>query len=171
MNFTQSFFYMLALSPMMFLAVLTVMRLLNTQYAKDELSRALQISDDFMTVKQRFYYDIQLATTIGMADAFFLGTVGDEYSDNWLGPPFAVHATTVPLEAMCKSGASTLAGFAIMQLLQNMILVDSWLDPVEEDVLISVDRTGEAPAVKFFIKSPLTQSRTSTDTGSASSEA
>lgn len=158
MNFTESFFYMLCLSSMMFLAVLTVMRMLNTQYTKAELNRTLQINNNFMTVQQRFYYDMQLATTIGMADAFFLGTVGDEYSDNWLGPAFAVHATTLPLEAMCKSGASTLAGFAIMQLLQNMILVDSWLDPVKEEVLISVDHTSDAANIKIFIKSPIQDS-------------
>lgn len=164
MNFTESFFYMICMSTLMFLAVLTAMRLMNTQYAKNEFSRVLHINDDFMTVQQRFYYDMQLASTIGMADAFFLGTIGDEYYDNWLGPAFAVHKTTLPFEAMCKSGASTLTGFVVMQLIQNVFLVDCWLDPVEEEVLISVDRTGESPRV--VIKSPLsvTGSQKSTDT-------
>lgn len=177
MNFTESFFYMMLLSTLMFLAVLTAMRLLNTQYAKRELRKALHINDDFMTVQQRFYYDMQLASTIGMADAFFLGTVGNEYSNNWLGSAFVVHESTLPFEAMCKSGASTLTGFVIMQLFQNLILVDSWLDPVgEKEVVGNPDNIGDSAAAGTSVasetKSPLSIDQETTGaTGTASNDA
>lgn len=131
MTFTESFFYMWLLSTLMFLTVLTVMRFLNTQYTKSQFSKVLQIEDDFMDVQHRFFFDIQLACVIGFADAFFVGTVTGEYTNNWLGPAFGVHEYTSTFVGMCKSGGSTLVGFVILQSVLNVIMKDCWLDPVE----------------------------------------
>ena len=138
MTFTESFFYVWVISFLLFLTILTLMRLLNTKYSKKQFKEFLNINNDFDTVRERIYYDIQLCISTGLADAFFLGTVVGEYHNNWLGPILAIHDETHELEAMIKSGASTVMGFLISQLLQNAIVKDSWLD---EETVVSTTAT------------------------------
>lgn len=155
MTFTESFFYMWLLSSLMFLTVLTVMRFLNTQYTKSQFSKVLQIEDDFMDVQHRFFFDVQLCSVIGFADAFFVGTVTGEYTNNWLGPAFGVHESTSTIDGMCKSGAATLVGFLIMQTVLNMIMKDCWLDPVEVVYADRIASTNQPGVVMKDVKSPI----------------
>lgn len=123
MNFTQAFFFMWFTSFLLFLLVLTVLRLCNTA-----LKTYLNVENDMATVYQRYYYDIQLSVSVSLADAFFLGTSSGFYTDNALGGLFGVTSDTPPFESMVKAGASVLMGFLVSQLVQCVFLEDSWLD-------------------------------------------
>lgn len=158
MNFTQAFFFVWLMCFLLFLTVLTVMRFLNTQYTRQQINRVLHVEDDFMTVQQRFYFDVQLAASIAMADAFFVGTVtGVNNWNNWLSPAFGVYDSTHEFTAMCKSGGSTLVGFLVLQLVQNAIMKDCWVDPVEPDrkPQQSSDTSGNV-IMKDVAQSPMT---------------
>jgi hypothetical protein len=133
MTFTEAFFYVWLLCFLLFLTVLTCMRLLNTRYARDQINRLLQVDDDFMSARQRFYFDIQLALSISLADAFFVGTVKDQLENNWLAPAFGFDDNTPEFTAMCKSGGATLIGFLVLQVVQNAIMKDCWVDPVDRE--------------------------------------
>mmetsp|Transcript_40927 Transcript_40927/g.81391 ORF Transcript_40927/g.81391 Transcript_40927/m.81391 type:complete len:282 (+) Transcript_40927:95-940(+) len=136
MDFTQAFFFVYLMCFLLFLTVLTIMRFLNTQYTKNQISEVLHVDDDFMSVQQRFYFDVQLALSIASADAFFVGTVTGSLDNNWLAPAFGVYGSTHELAAMCKSGAATLVGFVVFQLVENAFMRDCWLDPVEPEKVV-----------------------------------
>lgn len=123
MNFTQAFFFVWFISFLLFLTVLTAMRLLNLI-----VKAYLKIENDMDTVAQRYWYDIQVSISVGLADAFFLGTSSGFYTDNSLGGLFGVTSDTPVFEGMIKSGASALLGFMASQVVQNVVVVDSWLD-------------------------------------------
>jgi hypothetical protein len=160
MNFTEAFFFVWLMCFLLFLTVLTAMRFLNTRYARAELNRVLDVNDDFMSVKDRFIYDIQLSATIAFADAFFVGTVTEYRGTNWLSPAFGVYPSTCEFPAMLLSGASTLTGFVLMQMVQNMFLKKCWLDPVEtkkaQNSVASMSSSGDV-ALKSLTESPMQQ--------------
>jgi hypothetical protein len=132
MDFNEAFLFVWLMSFLLFLTVLTILRCLNTLLRKrTHMEEVLQIEDDFQTATRRFYFDIQLACSIGFADACFVGTVSGYYGDNWLGPVFGIQSSTHVLEGMVKSGASTLVGFAVAQCVQNVFMRLAWLDPAE----------------------------------------
>ena len=128
MNFTQAFFFVWLVSFLLFFTTLTVLRLGNSV-----VKNTFNIENEFQTVVRRIYFDMQLSISVALADAFFVGTVSDYYTDNTLAPAFGVQESTPHFEAMMKSGASTLSGFLISQILQNVIMKDSWLDPAEKE--------------------------------------
>jgi hypothetical protein len=132
MNFTEAFFYVWLMCFLLFLTVLTTMRALNTQYTQDQLFKLLKVKSKFMTIHKRFYFDVQLALSVSLSDAFFVGTETSELEDNWLAPAFGIYDDTSKPMAMIKSGLSTLAGFLVLQVVQNAILKDCWIDPMED---------------------------------------
>jgi hypothetical protein len=114
--------------------VLTLLRFVNTRYTKKRLNKQFDV-DDFLSVRRRFFFDIQLSLSIACADAFFVGTVTGVYrGTNWLAPAFGVYLSTHKFVGMVKSGASTLVGFLVLQLLENAFLKDCWVDPMEAEV-------------------------------------
>lgn len=149
MSFTEAFFFVWLMCFLLFLTVLTIMRFLNTQYTKKQLDEVLHVNDDFMTVQQRFYFDVQLSASVAMADAFFVGTITGVYSDNWLAPVFGIYDSTHKVEAMFLSGASTLSGFLLFQLFENIMFKECWVDPVQ-------DETADAAAKQVRVKSVTT---------------
>jgi hypothetical protein len=164
MNFTEAFFYVWLLCFLLFQTVLTVLRFLNTRYTKKRLNQAFGV-DDFLSVRRRFFFDIQLSLSIACADAFFVGTVTGVYrGTNWLAPAFGVYPSTHKLEAMAKSGASTLVGFLVLQLLENAIMKDCWVDPMEaeeKEPRPTISETGVN--MTEMTKSPIIQVNTAGD--------
>jgi hypothetical protein len=141
MNFTEAFFYVWLMCFLLFLTVLTAMRALNTQYTQDQLLKLLKVKSKFMTIHKRFYFDVQLALCVSLSDAFFVGTETYELEGNWLAPAFGIYDDTSKFMAMLKSGLSTLTGFLVLQVLQNAILKDCWIDAVEEIPKVPVKRS------------------------------
>ena len=128
-DFNAGLIYMWGVSAILFSCSLMGLRFLNEHL----LVKVLGLQTNIATAKEKYYYDAFLAISVGLADAVFVGTVtGWGTGENWLGPAFGVHPDTLPLVGMIKSGASTLVGFICAQLIQNMIVKDCWLDPVEE---------------------------------------
>ncbi|KAJ1401303.1 hypothetical protein B484DRAFT_458016 [Ochromonadaceae sp. CCMP2298] len=127
MNFTTAFFYMWLLASVLFCSALTVLRHLHTLFVT--AVRKQDKWDDVESVYQRFYFDVQLSLCVGIADAFFVGTVSG-YEGNWLS--FFGTEGVPKAEAMAKAGASTLVGFTLLCVLQNVFLKYCWLDRVEK---------------------------------------
>jgi hypothetical protein len=162
MDFNEAFLFVWLLSFLLFLTVLTALRIVNTLLRKRTgIEELLDIRDDIQSTTRRFYFDIQLAFSIGLADAFFVGTVSGFYGDNWLGPAFGVQSSTPVFEGMVKSGASTLVGFVVAQFIQNGVIRLAWLDPAE-DIGLSPSSskhslhggTGTAAVIKDVTPSP-----------------
>jgi hypothetical protein len=130
MNFSASFFYMWLMSTLLFCTVLTVMRRLHTAWI--EHVRKQDPWDDVQSVSTRFYYDVQLSLCVGLADAFFVGTVKGVYDDNWLGGAFGTTSSTPVFESMSKAGASTCVGFTLLCFIMNGVVKYHWLDSVLE---------------------------------------
>mmetsp|Transcript_21975 Transcript_21975/g.36810 ORF Transcript_21975/g.36810 Transcript_21975/m.36810 type:complete len:296 (+) Transcript_21975:28-915(+) len=140
MNFTQAFFYMWLVSFLLFGTVLTLLRFLHTSWLIH--IRHKETWDDIQSVSQRFYYDLQIASAVGLADAFFVGTVSGIYNDNWLGGAFGTTESTPVFESMVKAGASTMIGFVVCQTVFNAVLKYNWVDPIEDDK--GVGKRGES---------------------------
>ena len=111
MTFTESFFFMWTMSALLFLSMITVLRIINYQLYNVFFKEEDYYFPDRVKMKKRFLYDVQLAMGIGLADAFFVGTEGGFYTDNWLGHWFAVYPDTPVWKAMLMSGACTTIGF------------------------------------------------------------
>jgi hypothetical protein len=123
MNFTQAFFFVWVVSFTIFLTTLAVLRGVNGL-----MKYYWKIENDMDTVITRFYYDVQLAISVSLADAFFLGTVSGFYTDSSLGGLFGVTSDTPAFVGMIKSGAAGLLGFVVSQLVQNAVVKDCWID-------------------------------------------
>lgn len=126
-NFDESFCYMWLVSFLILICSLCFLRILN-----ERIVRRLEIDVHVGTIRDKFPTDFQIAMSIGFGDAFFMGTVPEQFSSDFLAPPFGVYDDTPPFEAMVKAGGSTLCGFLIMQTFQNFIWKKSWLDPKEQ---------------------------------------
>jgi hypothetical protein len=124
MNFTQAFFFIFSTSFVLFLTTLAVLRAIG-YVLKFHFIGAEKYGE---SVQMRFYYDAQIAMSVAMADAFFLGTVSGMYNDNGLGGLFGVTSDTPKFESLIKSGAAVLLGFITSQLVQNLVLKDCWID-------------------------------------------
>lgn len=133
MTFTESFFFMWAMSGLLFLSMITVLRIINNQLYNIFFKEEEYYFPDRVKMKKRFLYDIQLAMGVGMADAFFVGTEGGYYSDNWLGHWFALYPDTPVWKAMLLSGTCTTMGFLLCQNIQNIISKDNWIDHLIEE--------------------------------------
>lgn len=133
MTFTESFFFMWTMSGLLFLSMITVLRILNNQLYNIFFKEEEYYFPDRVKMKKRFLYDVQLAMGIGLADAFFVGTEGGFYTDNWLGHWFAVYPDTPVWKAMLLSGTCCTMGFLLCQNLQNIISKDNWIDHLIEE--------------------------------------
>ena len=123
MDFWQAFFFVWFVSFVIFLSTLAVLRGLSSlykYYTKGE--------QDVDTLVVRFFYDVQLAISVATADAFFLGTVSGFYSNNILGGMFGTTDDTPKFESLMKSGTAGLVGFCLVQAIQNLFIVDCWID-------------------------------------------
>jgi len=131
MNFTESFFFMWSMSMLLFITIITILRIINLQIVN--FCSVEQFYFDTVKVKKRFLFDIQLAISIALADAFFVGTEHGYYSDNWLGGAFSITPDTHAGVAMIKSGLATTCGFLASQVVQNFISKDNWIDHVWDE--------------------------------------
>lgn len=129
-SFTGGFFYMWPLSGLMFLASMTALRFLASRiqrYFFDHRIRAVE------SVTRQFLHDACLAFSVGLGDAFFMGTSAEQFpTDNWLAPAFGVYNSTDPFVAMLLAGISTMIGFLIAQTFQNIVFPDCWADNTED---------------------------------------
>eukprot|EP01032_Pedospumella_encystans_P012407 gene12407-14358_t len=121
------------MSGLLFLSMITVLRIINYQLYNVFFKEEDYYFPDRIKMKKRFLYDVQLAMGIGLADAFFVGTEGGFYTDNWLGHWFAVYPDTPVWKAMLLSGTCTTMGFLLCQNLQNMFSKDNWIDHLIEE--------------------------------------
>lgn len=64
--------------------------------------------------------DIQLSVAIGGATGAFVGT-DVTFNENWLVGIFGVGEGTSDFMGMIKAGGSTLTGFSVFQMIENMI--------------------------------------------------
>jgi hypothetical protein len=124
-NFVQTFFFVWMVTFLLFFATITILRTGNSL-----VKETFKLENEFETSLRRLYFDLQLAISVGLADAFFVATIKDTFPDNTLSPVFGVDSDTNAFTAMVVAGSSCLTGFVISQVVQNTILVDSWLDPV-----------------------------------------
>ena len=87
--------------------------------------------------------DAMLSVSIGAATGTFVGT-DVSFSDNVIRPFFGVEEGVSNISGMVTAGASTSAGFMLMQSAQNAVLPRgaNWLDPV----FIAGPATKPAPA-------------------------
>eukprot|EP01035_Chromulina_nebulosa_P019629 gene19629-25540_t len=126
LDFTQAFWFVGAVSTGYSFVSLTVCRYLNTIFP--EIFR-LQIKP----VRETWYLDLLLSISVGAADAFFVGTSDiSVFANDWL-PGFAVRDNTSVFVAMLLAGSSSLCGFLVCQSIQNIILIDTWLDVTGDD--------------------------------------
>ncbi len=75
--------------------------------------------------------DAMLSASIGAATGTFVGT-DVSFSDNLIRPAFGIEEGMTNVTGMVTAGASTSAGFMLMQSAQNAVLPRgaNWLDPV-----------------------------------------
>ncbi len=87
--------------------------------------------------------DAMLSVSIGAATGTFVGT-DVSFSDNLIRPAFGIEEGMTNVTGMVTAGASTSAGFMLMQSAQNAVLPRgaNWLDPV----FIAGPATKPAPA-------------------------
>jgi hypothetical protein len=135
-SFVETFFFVFWFSSMTFWLSLMVWRfctaIIFPTSSHIHLSESSLASERDYLLVERVIMDLQIALSVGMADAFFLGTLADTWSDNFLDRPFGVPAEMGRFRGMCRAGASTVLGFTIMQLLQNYIVGHlCWLDRTE----------------------------------------
>lgn len=64
--------------------------------------------------------DIQLAVAIGGATGAFVGT-DVTFNGNWLVGLFGVGDGTSDFIGMIKAGSSTLTGFSVFQMIENVL--------------------------------------------------
>ena len=128
-GFTEAFFFQWLISGLVFLVSLTCFRIVTIQFVNK-----WKILEIFKPSPQQFYLDLCLSISIGLGDAFFMGTAAGKYSNNWLSAGFGVYDSTAILEAMSKAGASTTIGFIIAQLIQNLLFPLTWTDELSEEV-------------------------------------
>jgi hypothetical protein len=100
MNFTQAFFFIFSTSFVLFLTTLAVLRAVG-YVLKFHFIGAEKYGE---SVQMRFYYDAQIAMSVAMADAFFLGIITSQLVQNlvlkdcWIDrPPSQVLELKEPL--------------------------------------------------------------------------
>lgn len=123
MNFTQAFFYMLTICTLLFWAALVCLRRVNF-WADKHLGHHPNAEQ----MPHTLHSDFWLAVAVGSADAFFLGTIGNQLPGNWLAPMFGVNDSTPIAVAILKAATSALLGFAVSQTMQNCVLSKTWTD-------------------------------------------
>jgi len=124
LNFAEAFFFMLLLSFVFFAGTLMLLRWLNTTLLSPK-SRFL-VGD----VHLRWKFDVSLAFSIAVADAFFLSTSASSFSDAGGLAVFNVDSSTAAGVALAYSGATALIGFLLAQLVQNSVLDYTFVDDV-----------------------------------------
>lgn len=125
-SFTGGFFYMWLISGLVFVLSYTVFSaLLEAIITRKRLS--------VVDARKKFFMDCLLGISVGLGDAFFMGTSASQFSDNWLAPGFGVYDSTPPLQSMLLAGISTVIGFTIAQVFQNIIFPITWADPTNEE--------------------------------------
>jgi len=127
-DFTGAFLFVYMMSAIAFFVTIILLRSIN-----DFLISAKNKFDIMPLSGQTFWYDFLLSISVGAADAFFVGTDNQYFSDGWLGA-FDVSDSTSTFVAMCLAGSSGLCGYLIVQTIQNLIFRDEyvWLDTVRE---------------------------------------
>jgi hypothetical protein len=91
LTFTQAFFYMWLISCLLFFTSLTFFRKVI-----EVISIKTNTEKRFIHLRSSLYFDFLISLSVGMGDAFFMGTeaVHEFPSDNWLAPTFGVHSGT-----------------------------------------------------------------------------
>eukprot|EP01039_Chlorochromonas_danica_P010641 gene10641-11797_t len=131
-SFTGAFFFMWLIASLTYFASMTFFR------AVAEIgSKHLPILKVVEPPSLRIWSDFSLSISVGLGDAFFMGTVPDQFNHNWLAPAFGVHDDTETFLAMLKSGLSVLIGFLIMQVVENLIFKSAWTDDAQDDAVAS----------------------------------
>ncbi len=128
-SFTAAFFFMWLVSGLIFYANMIVFRVIAVIGSK--YSNVLKIVEP---AGQRLWSDLSLSISVGLGDAFFMGTDKVQFQDsNWLAPAFGTNENTEPFEAMMKAGTSVMLGFLIMQIVENIVFRLVWTDDVQEN--------------------------------------
>lgn len=136
-TFTGSFFFMWLVASLVYFTSMSVFRLF-AEFG----SCYFPILKTVEPAKQRMVSDFSLSFSVGLGDAFFMGTCGDQFSHNWLAPAFGVHDSTNAMEAMVKSGTSVMTGFLLMQVFENIAFGSVWTDDATDEE----PDTSKAPA-------------------------
>lgn len=124
-SFTGGFFYMWLISGLVFVLSYTAFSaLLEWAITKKRLS--------LVELRKKLFMDCLLGISVGLGDAFFMGTSASQFSDNWLAPAFGVYDSTPPLNSMLLAGISTAIGFTIAQVFQNIVFPVTWADTGSE---------------------------------------
>lgn len=131
-NFTEAFFFMFALTFLIFMVAVSTVREVNGLLPEWARLR-LQKTDD------KLWYDVTLGLAVAAADAFFVGTDNNEYTPHGWLRGFACTAETPIFVEMCFAGLSSFCGFLIIQTIMNCILVDVWLDGYKFDLHPYID--------------------------------
>ena len=124
LDFTAAFFFMLVLSFIFFCGTIVVLRGLNASCLPPKAR--LLIGD----ISLRWKFDVSLAFSIAVADAFFLATAASSFSGAGGLAVFNVGADTSAGVALAYSGATAVIGFLLAQLVQNSVLEYSFVDDV-----------------------------------------
>jgi hypothetical protein len=90
MNFNQAFFFMWILAFLLFFASVTFFRKV-TELCADKMNQKAV----FAHISSSLYCDLLFSFSIGLGDAFFIGTAAPvTFSGNWLDARFAVYSNT-----------------------------------------------------------------------------
>eukprot|EP01038_Epipyxis_sp_PR26KG_P014834 gene14834-19933_t len=125
-RFTGSFFYMIFIAFIVYFTSTLFFRYLNDKI----LINYYNLVTGIPTIKPYIIWnDIQLSLSVAVGQAFFMGTSAVEFTDNWLAPAFGVYNNTSYGTAIFLAGISTSIGFLIAQIIQNIVIKYSYLDP------------------------------------------
>lgn len=123
-TFTEGFFYMWLISTIFFFVSTSIIR---------KIEEYVEYGDKFWSsidpINITLWRDFCFAISLGLGDAFFMGTSALQFpSGNWLAPAFGIYANTSFIVAILLAGTSSLVGFLVSQIFQNIFFVDTWTD-------------------------------------------
>jgi len=123
LTFSQAFFYIYAISFVVFFSSLLALREINAAMPK---SIRLRVG----TVEKKWQYDLTLSLSVASADAFFIACDSDLFPGSWFGETFNISSDTTIDTSLWYSGITAIIGFLIMQVLQNLFLEYTFVDDV-----------------------------------------
>lgn len=127
-SFASAFFFMWFISGLVFYVSMMSFRALA-----QVLSHFHPVFKVVEPVQERLKSDLTLSISVGLGDAFFLGTAVNQFPPNGLTDAFGVGDHTEPFEGMMKAGLSVVVGFLIMQVVENILWKTAWTDDANED--------------------------------------
>eukprot|EP01031_Cornospumella_fuschlensis_P029517 gene29517-35625_t len=139
-SFTSAFFFMWFISGLVFYVSMMSFRCLA-----QVLSIYIPAFKVVEPVQERLKSDLTLSLSVGLGDAFFLGTAVNQFPPNGLTDAFGVGDNTEAFEGMMKAGTSVIVGFSIMQIVENLLWRTVWTDDANEDTSPAPDKQAKKP--------------------------